>query len=110
MAERIYLDMQLTFLGGAGLGARFGVSYIDCVIFDDELDACADPFVVTFVIVVDTDLRTADDGRDGGRSFFCGLAGVSLSTKKKLENYFKFFAFLLPSLHLCVLGISYCLV
>lgn len=46
------------------------------------LDTCDDPFVVTFVIVVDADLRTADEGRDGGLSFFCGLAGVvSLPTK-----------------------------
>lgn len=27
------------------------------------------------MIVVDDDFRTADEGRDGGRSFFCGFAG-----------------------------------
>lgn len=44
-------------------------SYIDCVIFD-----AGDPFVVAFVMVVDADFRTADEGRDGGLSFLCGFA------------------------------------
>lgn len=57
-------------MGGAGFGARFGVSCMDCDIL--ELIAC-DPFVA-FEMFVDVDFRTADDGRDGGRSFFCGLA------------------------------------
>lgn len=78
-----FFDVQLTFLGGAGFGARFGVSCIDWDIFEDVLDVCADPFVVPFVIVVDADFRTADEGRDGGLSFFCGLAGVSLPRKNK---------------------------
>lgn len=53
------------------------------------MDAC-DPFVVAFVIVVDDDLRTADDGRDGGLSFFCGLA---VSLPMKIENGFEIVVF-----------------
>lgn len=68
-----------TFLGGAGLALRFGVSCSDVDIFD----GAGDPFT-TFVIVVDDDFRTADEGRDGGRSFFCILA--ESFTKIKTEN------------------------
>lgn len=42
----------------------------------DVFVAC-DPFVM----VVDEDLRTADDGLDGGLSLFCGF-GASLPTLK----------------------------
>lgn len=59
-----------TFFIGAGFGARFGVSIIDWVILD-AFAAC-DPFA-PFEIVVDEDFRTADDGLEGGLSFFCGF-------------------------------------
>lgn len=57
-----------------------GVSYIDCVIFD-----AGDPFVVAFVMVVDADFRTADEGRDGGLSFLCGFAE---SLPERIRNGF----------------------
>lgn len=56
----------VTFFGGAGLTLRFGVSCSDVDIFNDVS-------FVTFAFVVDDDRRTADDGLDGGLSFFCGL-------------------------------------
>lgn len=61
---------MFTFFGGADLAFRFGVSCNDIDILD-EAAACAS--FVTFAIVVDDDFRTADDGLDGGLSFFCGL-------------------------------------
>lgn len=69
---------MFTFLGGAGFALRFGVSCRDVDILD-EAAACAS--FVTFAVVVDDDLRTADEGLDGGLSFFCGL-GDSLSKRK----------------------------
>lgn len=64
----LFFFARLTFFGGGGFEARFGVSCIDVDIFD--VFAACTPFA-EFVIVVDADLRTADEGRDGGLSFFC---------------------------------------
>lgn len=59
-----------TLFGGMGLALRFGVSWSETDILD-VLKAC-DPFA-TFAF--DEDLRTADEGLDGGLSLFCGFAG-----------------------------------
>lgn len=51
----------------------------------DVLEVC-DPFTI-FAVVVDADRRTADEGLDGGLSFFCGLA-VSLANANRFVIFF----------------------
>lgn len=60
------VEKRFTFLAGAGLTFRFGVSCIDVDILIEGVDCESFP---TFT--VDVDFLTADDGLDGGLSFFC---------------------------------------
>lgn len=80
--------LRFTFFGGAGRALRFGVSCNDIDILDEAVAGDDDPFS-TLADVVDDDFRTADDGRDGGRSFFCGLAD-SFTKIQTISDYSRF--------------------